>query len=119
MRLPIAHAAAALLALAPAAFAEDAVTAAPDHYEVILENDQVRVLRATYGPGETAPMHEHPANVAVTISGEGTATFTLADGTVIETENEPGLVEWYDPVEHSVVMGDDGGIEAILIEIKE
>lgn len=37
----------------------DAVTAAPGNHRVILENDQVRVLRVEVAPGETEPVHEH------------------------------------------------------------
>ena len=35
------------------------------HYSVELENEQVRVLRISYGPGENSVMHSHPAAVAV------------------------------------------------------
>ncbi len=33
----------------------DAMLSAPDHHEVILENDQVRVLDTRLGRGETTP----------------------------------------------------------------
>jgi len=35
------------------------------HYKVVIDNDEVRVLRAKYGPHEKSVMHEHPASVAV------------------------------------------------------
>ncbi|RMF59352.1 MAG: hypothetical protein D6748_06625, partial [Calditrichaeota bacterium] len=35
------------------------------HYQVIFENDQVRVLRINYGPYEKSVMHYHPEGVAV------------------------------------------------------
>lgn len=38
----------------------DAMTAAPDHHEVLLENDQVRVLDTRLSPGESTPAHTHP-----------------------------------------------------------
>ncbi|KAK0332509.1 hypothetical protein LTR94_024556 [Friedmanniomyces endolithicus] len=37
----------------------DAVAAAPAHHRILLENDQVRVLEVTVGPGETEPVHSH------------------------------------------------------------
>lgn len=52
-------------ALASAAVAEtparnfDAVAAAPDSHQVLLENDKVRVLRVTVAPGAVEPVHEH------------------------------------------------------------
>src|ERR1035438_7971863 len=50
------------------------------HYKVVIDNDQVRVLRANYGPHEKSVMHEHPASVAVFVS-DGHVKFTLPDGT--------------------------------------
>src|SRR6266851_8512200 len=43
----------------------DPVKLDPKHYKVVINNDQVRVLRAKYGPHEKSVMHEHPASVAV------------------------------------------------------
>ncbi len=37
----------------------DSVIAAPENHEVIIENDQVRVLRVTLPPGQTGKMHTH------------------------------------------------------------
>ena len=37
----------------------DAMTAAPDHHEVLLENERVRVLDTRLGPGESTPVHTH------------------------------------------------------------
>ena len=37
----------------------DAMTAAPDHHTVLLENDQVRVLDTRIGAGERTPVHTH------------------------------------------------------------
>ena len=41
---------------------------APHIYETILENEQVRVLKATERNGETPPMHFHPDRVVVFLS---------------------------------------------------
>lgn len=37
----------------------DAVIAAPDNHRILLENDRVRVLEVTLGPGEVEPLHHH------------------------------------------------------------
>lgn len=37
----------------------DAMTAAPGHHDVLLENDRVRVLDTRLGPGERTPVHTH------------------------------------------------------------
>ena len=64
------------LAAVPA-LAQDAVKVDPKHYKVEFENDQVRVLRITYGPHEKSVMHEHPANVAVFLT-DGQASTTIS-----------------------------------------
>ena len=38
------------------------------HYKVEFENDQVRVLRITFAPGEKSVMHEHRAGVVVALT---------------------------------------------------
>jgi ureidoglycolate hydrolase len=40
--------------------AQDAVKVDPKHYSVVSENDQVRILKAHYGPHEKSVMHSHP-----------------------------------------------------------
>ena len=54
-----------LAAAAAPAMAQDPVKVDSKHYKVEFENDQVRVLRISYGPHEKSVMHEHPASVAI------------------------------------------------------
>jgi quercetin dioxygenase-like cupin family protein len=46
----------------------DPVTTNPDHYEVVFENDRVRVLEYTDEPGDITTPHEHPDSVMYTLS---------------------------------------------------
>ena len=46
----------------------DPIVTNPDHYTVIFENDQVRVLEYTDQPGDRTTPHEHPNSVMVTLS---------------------------------------------------
>src|SRR5579862_7962775 len=39
---------------------QDPYAVAGDHYHLIFENPWARASRVTYGPHETAPVHEHP-----------------------------------------------------------
>jgi len=43
----------------------DPVRVAPHMYELVFENERVRVLRQTIRNGETAPLHGHPDRVMV------------------------------------------------------
>jgi hypothetical protein len=36
-----------------------AMSAAPEHHDVLMENDRVRVLDTRLGPGERTPIHTH------------------------------------------------------------
>ena len=59
-------------------FAQDPVKVDSKHYKVEFENDSVRVLRITYGPGEKSIMHEHPDAVAVFLT-DMTGKFSFPD----------------------------------------
>lgn len=61
------------------AVAQDPTVADAKHYKVMFENEQVRVLKITYGPKEKSIMHEHPNGVAVFIT-DGQIKFELPDG---------------------------------------
>ena len=51
--------------LTESTLAQDATKVDSTHYKVEFENDQVRVLRISYGPGEKSVMHEHREGVEV------------------------------------------------------
>ena len=46
----------------------DPARVAPHIFEVVLENESVRVLRVTDRNGETQPLHSHPDRVIVRLS---------------------------------------------------
>ena len=71
------------------ALAQDATVVDSTHYKVEFENDDVRVIRITYGPGEKSVMHEHPANVGVFLT-DGSGQFTLPDGTTDDFDVKAG-----------------------------
>lgn len=48
----------------------DPVLVASDLSQPILENERVRVLKATFKPNEKAEMHHHPDHVIYVIKGE-------------------------------------------------
>jgi hypothetical protein len=54
-----------------AAVAQDPTQVDAKHYKVTFENDQVRILRITYGPHEKSVMHEHPISIAVFLADVG------------------------------------------------
>lgn len=40
----------------------------PDHYKVVLENEQVRVLEYTDAPGDKTTPHDHPDSIMYTLT---------------------------------------------------
>jgi quercetin dioxygenase-like cupin family protein len=99
------------------AASQDAVEVAPDHYTVELENDEVRVLRISYGPGEKAGMHAHPGGIVVFLT-DGEIRFTLPDGTTQDISVKAGQTRWVDAVRHAPENLGDAPLEVIQVEMK-
>lgn len=109
----------ALMSLAAApALAQDPVEADPSHYKVEFENDQVRVLRITYGPHEKSVMHDHPAGVAVFLT-DSKARFTAPDGEAVELDNKAREAVWAEAGPHLPENMTDQPFELILVELKD
>jgi len=116
-RVLLAVAVAVLAASAAPAKAQDAVKADPKHYKVEFENDQVRVLRITYGPHEKSVMHEHPANVAIFLT-DGAITFTLPDGKTQAVPVKASSTQWDGGGKHLPENTGDKPFELVLVELK-
>jgi quercetin dioxygenase-like cupin family protein len=102
----------------PANVTLDPVKLDPKHYKVVIDNDQVRVLRAHYGPHEKSVMHEHPASVAVFMT-DGHTKFTLPDGTAQTVDGKAKDATWADAGKHLPENVGDQPFEAIVIELKK
>jgi quercetin dioxygenase-like cupin family protein len=103
---------------ASSTWAQDPTEVDPDHYTVAFENDNVRVLRIQYGPGETSVMHEHPEGVAIQLT-TNTWRMHAPDGTSTDYSTEANQVEWADAVVHSPENATDEPGEVFLIEFKK
>ncbi|MGK2864965.1 MAG: hypothetical protein ACSLE0_23740 [Chitinophagaceae bacterium] len=96
--------------------AQDPVKADAKHYKVILENNEVRVLRIKYGAGEKSVMHYHPESVAVfmtDLKGE----FKLEDGSTMKSDGKAGDVVMNPAGKHLPQIGNKA-IEVIQVELK-
>jgi len=107
----------ALLLPAAQAMAQDPVKVDAKHYKVEFENDQVRVLRITYGPHEKSVMHEHPANVAVFLA-DAQGRFTLPDGKTQDVTMKAGTSQFDAGGKHLPENLGDKPFELILVELK-
>jgi len=99
------------------AIAQDAAKVDPKHYKVELENDDVRVLRIHYEPGEKSVMHEHPKGVAVFLT-DYQVKFIVPTGEEIPVSGKAGQVVWNNGGKHLPENTGKKAMEVIQIEMK-
>jgi quercetin dioxygenase-like cupin family protein len=97
--------------------AQDAAKVDAKHYTVLIENDQVRVLKAHYGPGEKSTMHSHPNTVAVFLN-DGKGEFNYPDGKSEVFTLKAGTAMWNDAVTHLPENTGDTAFDVIVVELK-
>ncbi len=107
----------AVTLLSGSTFAQDAVKADPKHYKVEFENDKIRVLRITYGPGEKSVMHEHPDAYAVFLT-DIKSKFTFPDGKTLDNVSKGGTTLWTPAGKHLPENTGDKPFALILVELK-
>ena len=96
----------------------DPVLVSPRQFEVLIENDHVRVVRYRLSPGENDTWHTHPAKVSVVVAG-GTLLITTADGESFEVLEESGSASWMTSLgEHFAKNIGDTPVQIILVEVK-
>lgn len=105
------------LIAAPIALAQDPVQVDGKHYTVMLDNDQVRVLKIRYGPKEKSVMHEHPAGVVVFLNN-AQVKFTLPDGSKVDGGGKAGDVQFADAGKHLPQNVGSVALEGVLVELK-
>src|SRR5579875_3866419 len=99
------------------AMAADPVRTDPDKYQVIFENDRVRVLEYRDLPGDKTLPHQHPDSVMYTLSGFQRRLH--AGQGARDVVMEPGRVHWLPAQTHA---GENIGMtptHVLFIELKE
>ena len=118
-----------LLALSMAMPAQDPYRVAGDHYHLVFENAWVRATRVTYGPHETAPVHQHPptpTTVYVYVTDGGVMRFHHVTGDRVAGMNidrkpvQAGAIRFAHgaPETHSVEYLGDTATEYARIELR-
>ena len=110
----------ALLAASPAPAQDvDALTASPDNFRLIVENDYVRVLEYTLLPGQKDRRHTHPQRVAHVIAG-GKLRVGFPDGSHRDFDEIAGTSEWSAPSPlHDTQNIGTTPIKILLVEVKQ
>jgi quercetin dioxygenase-like cupin family protein len=97
--------------------AQDPVVLYPENYEILFENERLRVLDFRLAKGASEQAHAHPEHVAVFLA-DFTIRFTLPDGSTALREGHPGVVAHSGPVTHASENIGDSDAHGILIELK-
>ncbi len=116
-RIVVSFVVVSVLLLALPALAQDPTEVDSKHYKVVFENNQVRVLRITYGPHEKSVMHEHPGGVVVFLT-DSRVKMTFPDGKTEESSGKAGEAIWVKGETHLPENLSDEPLELILVEMK-
>jgi hypothetical protein len=103
----------------------DALTAAPEHHRLLLENETVRVIETLIGAGDRTPVHTHRwASVGYYVSGTDIVRRDGGGDLLLDTRvsGDPPRaadVRWAGPLPpHSVENVGDGELRVIMVECK-
>ena len=104
----------------------DALTAAPDHHRLMMENERVRVIETRILPGQVVPVHTHRWPAVAFIGSwsdfvrrdpDGTVTLDTRLGAEFPKLNTPF---WQEPLTpHSVENVGNIEFQAVQVEMKE
>ncbi len=98
------------------AIAMDAVKVAPGLYKVLADSLGVRMLEATYKPGDSSAMHSHPENAMYVLEG-GSSVFTDNSGKETRVDLKTGMSAISSAETNSVKNVGKNTTRVILVEI--
>lgn len=102
----------------------DALTAAPQHHKLLFENESVRVLDSSIGPGETTGLHTHRWAGTLYVLSWSDFVRRDADGAVILDSRTisavaPGTALWSAPLApHTLENVGGAELRVIAVELK-
>lgn len=109
--------AAAILCLSTSAYAQDALTVAPDVYKRVLENNRIRVLQVNMKPGAKVGLHKHPDHLLYMIT-DGTLVFKPDGRKPYEMTLNAGEALWLPGQTRASENDTQKDVRAVLIEFK-
>jgi quercetin dioxygenase-like cupin family protein len=107
-----------LLTLSAGMYAQDPLKVAPNvSKEILLENDQVRVLYVEYEPGEITPWHSHPNHVVYALT-DGKIEITDKDKLANVIELKANTAVFMPAVTHMVKNIGSTTLKIVVTEMK-
>ena len=89
----------------------------PDKYQVVFENDRVRVLEYRDKPGDRTSTHRHPDSVMYTLSAFDRRL--IHGGQQRDVQLTAGRVNWIGAQDHSGENTGTTETHALFVELKE
>ncbi len=96
----------------------DVMEAAANAYELLMENDRVRVLAIRLAPGEKAPMHNHPSDHVVYVVNDAKFKLTFPDGNSDEIDLKAGQTLWMEAGSHATENTGNAPALNLVVEVK-
>jgi hypothetical protein len=90
----------------------------PDSYKVIMDNPQVRVVRARIAARSTVPMHEHSFNRLVVFLTDANIRAVTKDGKSADATFKAGDIRWAAPAAHREENLSSEPFEVISVDVK-
>lgn len=115
----IAVASALTPVLASAQAVPPSYEASPDIYKLLSENDQFRVIMATWKPGQRDTWHSHAGALTAYTMTACKARFYTPDGKSVERETKAGVVSFNPPIpSHSFENIGTTDCQSLIVERK-
>ena len=103
----------------------DALIAAPDHHQLLFENEKVRVLNTRIRPGEITPVHAHPWPASLYVISWSDFMRYDAEGKLLFDSKDltnailPSTALWSEPLgPHALKNTGQNDLHVICVEIK-
>jgi hypothetical protein len=90
----------------------------PDSYKVLIDNPQVRVVRARIAGRSTVPMHEHSFNRLVVFLTDANIRVVGKDGKSADTTVKAGEIRWATPTAHREENLNSEPFEVVSVDVK-
>jgi quercetin dioxygenase-like cupin family protein len=108
---------AALLCAAGAAQAQDVLTVAPSVFKLVMENNRIRVIEATFRPGEKVPEHSHPDHLIYMLS-PGTLVIRPPGRTAYEMTFNSGEAVYLAAQTRAAENDGERTVRVLIVELK-
>lgn len=108
----------ALLLAVASVHAQDPVVVGPNIYKQVMDNPRVRVMEASFAPGDSMAAHSHPDHLGYVMEA-GTLTITGADGKAVVHELKVGDALWIPSTTHSAQNTGTSKLRVLIVELKE